>query len=136
MSANKNVNFTSTPARTKPRVAQKLAQAKGVLSESVVRYGLEMSREEVSVAQGNAVDHPDGRAAVGVVDVDVEVDDTVVVGVWVGGGGVEVTAAVVQETSAKLGLAATPTGLNTAPVSCSMTTVRYWDAKCLSSARD
>jgi hypothetical protein len=86
-----------------------------------------MRREAVSVAQGNAVDHPEGRVAVGEVveGVDVKVDDVVVMevvevagGVGVGvGDGVEVDAVVAHVTSAKLGFAATPIGLKTAPVS-------------------
>jgi hypothetical protein len=91
----------------KPREKHCWVQDKGVLVFEFVAYTSVRIREGVSVAHGMAVFHPLAIEAVGV-DEEVGVVGTVVK---------EVTAAVVHATAAMLGLAATPMGEKTAPVS-------------------
>jgi hypothetical protein len=83
-------------------------QDKGVLVLEFVMYAPVRIREGVSVAHGMAVCHPLAIEAVGDAELEVELED----------GRKEVMAAVVHATAATLGLAATPMGEKTAPVSC------------------
>jgi hypothetical protein len=83
-------------------------------------YVLVRIREGVSVAHGMAVDHPLAIEVVGVDETELAEDEVgaLVIEAEVELGRKEVAAEVVHATAAKLGLAATPMGEKTAPVSC------------------